>query len=135
MWSTSSSEWQKKHLFAKEYPLLWTWSKIKAFPQVTSHAKKVTLGGAQDLQMMFLWNNRVTWLQNRIERFNRKVPTQGCPYHPIFHILMHPFCLELHQKALHTFHFPIIKGPRELRSPTTPFTFGVPNIRHLSFLK
>ena len=36
---------------------------------------------------------------------------------------MHPVFLELRQKALHTFHFPIIKEPTEPRNPSTPFTF------------
>lgn len=59
MWSiVFSSKWQRKHLFAKENPLLWTWSKVKVFPHVASHAKKAILGSTQDLQMILLGNNR-----------------------------------------------------------------------------
>ena len=58
MWSTvSSSKWQGKKLFAKEN-LLWTWSKLKAFPHVAFQAKKATLGGMQELQMMLHENNK-----------------------------------------------------------------------------
>ena len=47
----SSSTWHKKHLFAKDHPLFWTWSNVKAFPQVTSQAKKLTLGSTHAFHM------------------------------------------------------------------------------------
>ena len=44
MWSTDSSSLRhRKHLFTKDHPLLWMWSKVKTFLQVASHIKKTTL--------------------------------------------------------------------------------------------
>ena len=56
-WSTvSSSKRQKKYLFAKKCPLLWSWSRVKTFPQEASQAKKATLGGVLDFQILPLGN-------------------------------------------------------------------------------
>ena len=40
MWSIDSSwVWHRKHLLAKDQPLLCSWSRVKALPQVASQAK------------------------------------------------------------------------------------------------
>ena len=62
-------------MFAKEN-LLWTWSKLKAFPHVAFQAKKATLGGMQELQMMLHENNKrslgsKTELRDLTEKFLR----------------------------------------------------------------
>ena len=75
-------------------------------------------------------------LHSRIKGFNWKVPTpQSHPNHPIFFIPIRPFCLNLQQQVFHSFRLPIIKRPREARSPTTPFAFKVPNICHPCILR
>ena len=48
----SSSSLHKKHLFGMFHPLLFNWSVVKTLFQGASQAKKPTLTGAQDLQIM-----------------------------------------------------------------------------------
>ena len=49
-----SSLWQRKHLFAKNHPLVWTLSKVKVFPHVACYAKNPTLSDMHELQMTFI---------------------------------------------------------------------------------
>ena len=68
MWSmNSSSDWQRKHLFAKHHPLLLKSSKVKTFAQVASHAKKLTFGGTQEFQITLAENNTVL-LDSKVEK-------------------------------------------------------------------
>ena len=56
-WSIDSPHfWQRKHLFAKAQPLFCKWSKVKTLPHEASHAKKLILGWAQDIQIIFEGN-------------------------------------------------------------------------------
>ena len=45
-----SSSLQRKQLLTKDYPPFWSWSKVKKFPQVVSHAKKSTFEGTHEFQ-------------------------------------------------------------------------------------
>ena len=97
MWSiVSSLEWQRKHLFAKENPLIWTRSKVKVFPQVASQAKKSHLKWHTRTPNDALreQKKRITGLQSGIQGFDWKLSTL-CNHsnHPIFRIPQHPFCL------------------------------------------
>ena len=50
-WSTDSSSLRhRKHLFAKDHPLLWMWSKVRTFLQVASQTKKTTLDRTHEFQ-------------------------------------------------------------------------------------
>ena len=61
MWSmVSSSSRQKKHLLAKNHPILFTQSNINTFSQEACQAKKKpTFGGTHDFQIIVTWNGIV----------------------------------------------------------------------------
>ena len=44
-------KWQRKHLFTKDHPLLFKWSKVKTFAHVASQAKKSTSSSTQEFQI------------------------------------------------------------------------------------
>ena len=117
-------------------PLLWILSRVKDFslsclPSEESHLRWCT----RSSDVATREQKRFFGLQNRIKRFDWKVPTpRSYRNHPVIHIPLHPSCLNLQQKLLHRIQLLIIKGHREMRGPTTPFTFAVPNIGHPSFL-
>ena len=50
----SSSLCQNKHLSAKDWLFLWTWSTVQASAHITFHAKKLTVGGMWELQMTLI---------------------------------------------------------------------------------
>ena len=56
MWLMDSSyKWRRKHLFAKDHPLLFEWSKVKTcsqvVSQVASQANQFTFGSIQEFQI------------------------------------------------------------------------------------
>ena len=56
-WSIDSPHfWQRKHLFAKTQPLFCNRSRVKTLPYEASHTKKLILGWAHDLQIIFEGN-------------------------------------------------------------------------------
>ena len=56
----SSSSLQRKQLLTKDYPPFWSWSKVKKFPQVVSHAKKSTFEGTREFQTTHIGNDTTT---------------------------------------------------------------------------
>ena len=53
-WSIDSPHfWHRKHLFAKAQPLFCNRSNVKTLPHKASHTKKLILGCAQDIQIIF----------------------------------------------------------------------------------
>ena len=54
IWSmVSNSTLQKAHLLTNVHPLLWSWSKVKTFPQQASQVKKLTFEGIQEFHTIF----------------------------------------------------------------------------------
>ena len=75
----SSSIWHKKHLFAKDLPFFWTWSKVKTFLHVAFQAKKLTLGCTNAFHMMLSCSIRCfLFFPTSLSSFNRTLLCKWC---------------------------------------------------------